>query len=244
MPDNLNNIVIKAALLVAGIVLGISAYRFVVPTASDAAPTMRIVEPATSPAERDERAVLMVVGDSLSAGFGLADVDQGWVALLQQRLEQNDYPVRVVNASISGDTTGGGLARLPRALETHQPDIVIIELGGNDGLRGLPLEVMRSNLQQMIEASRDAGATPILFGIMIPPNYGQRYTDEFVQQFADLSKRYDITLVPFFLQDVALNPALMQDDGIHPGAAAQPIMLEHVWPAIEPVVVETLASTP
>ena len=180
--------------------------------------------------------VLLVVGDSLSAGYGLASIDDSWVSLLQQRLQREGYGIRVVNASISGDTTRGGVARLPAALARHQPVAVVIELGGNDGLRGFPLEEMRDNLERMISASQDIGANVLLLGIMIPPNYGQRYTDAFEAQFVELSQRFDVPLVPFFLEDVALRPELMQSDGIHPNEAAQSLMLDRVWPKLETLV--------
>ncbi len=175
---------------------------------------------------------LLVVGDSLSAARGI-DRDEGWVNLLRQRLE-SEAPGRhtVVNASISGDTTAGGLERLPEALETHQPDIVLLELGGNDGLQGLPPQRMQDNLAQMIEKSQASGARVALLGILIPPNYGQTYTKAFADVFPALASRYDVPLVPFILEGVALNEDLMQSDRIHPNAQGQPLILDNIWPTV------------
>lgn len=174
---------------------------------------------------------ILLIGDSISAAFGL-ETEQGWVSLLQKRLEEQDYPHRVVNASVSGETTAGGLARLPGLLEQVQPELVIIELGGNDGLRGLPAANMQQNLSAMVEQSRASGADVILLGMRIPPNYGPRYNDAFEQVFVDLSQSLDVPLVPFLLEGVGTVPELMLDDGIHPGAAAQPLLLDNAWPVI------------
>lgn len=186
------------------------------------------------PAPAAQRVVL-VVGDSLSAAYGI-DQDAGWVALLQQRLEK-DYPdYRVVNASISGDTTRGGLGRIDAALRTHAPAVVIVELGGNDGLRGLPVKEMRANLAAIITKSLAAQARVLLVGMRIPPNYGPLYTRSFEQVFVDLAKQFQVARVPFLLEGVALKLDLVQDDGIHPRAAAQPRMLENVWPHLTPLL--------
>ncbi|MFK7915509.1 MAG: arylesterase, partial [Pseudomonadales bacterium] len=158
--------------------------------------------------------------------------EQGWVALLEDTLKPLGGEHRVINASISGDTTGGGAARLPAALEQHQPDLGIIELGGNDGLRGYPVPRLRDNLSTMIEASIDADAQVLLVGMQIPPNYGPRYTQAFAGTFTDLANEYDVALIPGFLEQVALAGGLMQADGIHPTAAAQPLLLQAAWPAI------------
>ncbi len=178
---------------------------------------------------------ILVVGDSLSAGFGL-DPSSGWVSLLQKRLEQRDYEYRVVNASISGDTTTGGLRRLPRALEIHQPDILIIELGGNDGLRGTPPALIREKLAKMIELGQASGTTVILAGMQMPPNYGGKYTNDFSSLYRALADEYNIPLIGFFMEGVALDPALMQDDGIHPNEAGQPVLLDNVWKVLEPLL--------
>lgn len=178
---------------------------------------------------------VLVVGDSISAAFGL-DTRQGWVALLQQRLSEEGFEHRVVNASISGDTSAGGLARLPALLAEHRPELVIIELGGNDGLRGQPPAQLHQNLAQMVERSRSAGAEVLLLGMQLPPNYGQRYTQAFAQVYADLAQDKSVALVPFFLEGVGGVPGMMQADGIHPQAAAQPQMLENVWPTLKPLL--------
>ena len=178
---------------------------------------------------------ILVLGDSISAGYGLA-ANEGWVSLLQTRLKAQGYGYRVVNASVTGETTTGGLARLPRALSLHQPVIVVIELGGNDGLRGLPLDTSRANLQKMIDLSRSAGAAVLLLGMKIPPNYGPRYASEFERLYADLARRNKLAFEPFFLDKIALADGMMQEDGIHPTAKAQPIMLETLWPRLRPLL--------
>ena len=174
---------------------------------------------------------ILVLGDSISAGYGI-NVEAGWVALLQQRLVAQGYGYTVINASVSGETTTGGLARLPRALRVHQPAIVIVELGGNDGLRGVPLEITRQNLQRMLELTAAAHARPVLLGMRIPPNYGERYAGGFVQIFSELSRLYSVPLVPFLLNKVALDLSLMQADGLHPNAHGQPLLLDNVWPVL------------
>lgn len=183
----------------------------------------------------DTRPVILVLGDSLSAAYGM-EISESWPQLLQARLVGNGYAYRVFNSSITGDTTQGGLARLPRLLKNHQPDIVILELGGNDGLRGLPIEVTRANLSSMIERSQAAGAEVILAEMRIPPNYGRSYTEKFNGVYAMLTTQYDISLLPFLLQDIALEEGLMQPDGIHPTAQAQPLILEQVWPVLHPLL--------
>lgn len=178
---------------------------------------------------------MLVLGDSLSAGFGL-DVEDSWVALLEARLNAQGYGYRVVNASISGDTTGNGLRRLPRALDIHQPEIVIIELGGNDGLRGLPVDVMRTNLEAMIVTALEEDALVVLAGILIPPNYGEEYAEEFAAVYPQLAEEYELPLIPFFLEGVALEADMMMADGIHPNKKAQPLLLENVWDVLEPAL--------
>lgn len=175
--------------------------------------------------------VILILGDSLSAGYGLAPTDT-WPALLQDRLERRSLPHRVVNASISGDTTSGGLSRLPDLLRRHRPDILILALGGNDGLRGLPLEAMRRNLREMIRRARAGGVNNIvLLGMRMPPNYGP-YADDFHRLYGEIARQDDVLLVDFFLDGVALEPALLQPDGIHPNARAQQRLLDNVWPAL------------
>jgi acyl-CoA thioesterase-1 len=178
---------------------------------------------------------ILVFGDSLSAALGLR-AEQGWAELLARRLQTQGYGYAVVNASVSGETSSGGLQRLPRALELHRPAIVILELGANDGLRGLPLEAMRDNLAQMIRLSQTAGARVVLAGIRIPPNYGPRYGDQFAAVYPALAEQFRLPLVPFLLQDVALNPDLMQADGLHPNAAGEPVVLDNVWPHLKPLL--------
>jgi acyl-CoA thioesterase-1 len=180
-------------------------------------------------------AKILVLGDSLSAGYGIA-LEEGWVSLLQERIKKHQFAYEVVNASVSGETSGGGLARLPALLAEHQPMIVILELGGNDGLRGHPINVMRQNLEKIIAASQAANAQVLLLGMHIPPNYGARYARTFHQAYIDLAKKYQLSFVPFFLDQVANNAALMQSDGIHPTAEAQGTMLDHVWPTLEPLL--------
>ncbi|MBS7691374.1 arylesterase [Pseudomonas lalucatii] len=178
---------------------------------------------------------VLVVGDSISAAFGL-DTRQGWVALLEQRLSQQGYGHRVVNASISGDTSAGGAARLPGLLAEHRPRLVIIELGGNDGLRGQPPGQLQQNLATMVRQSRDAGAKVLLLGMRLPPNYGQRYTTAFAASFSAVAEAHEVPLVPFFLEGVGGVPGMMQSDGIHPTAAAQPVLLENLWPQLQPLL--------
>lgn len=178
---------------------------------------------------------VLVFGDSLSAGYGI-NVKDGWVALLGKRLAAEGYGYQVVNASVTGETTGGGRTRLPRALELHRPAVVVLELGSNDGLRGLPLEQMRANLDVMITLSSDHGARVLLVGMQIPPNYGPTYTTGFHGAFQELAERHKVALVPFFMEGVALRGELIQDDGLHPNAAGQPLLLDNVWPFLTPLL--------
>ena len=176
-----------------------------------------------------------MLGDSLSAAYGIR-LEQGWVALLQGRLKAQGYGHKVVNASASGETTGGALARLPRALERQRPAIVILELGGNDGLRGLPIAGVRGNFESLIRLSREAGAKVLLVGMRIPPNYGPAYTGAFHQLYGDLAREYRLPLVPFFLDGIALDDSMMLEDGLHPNAAAQPKLLDQVWSQLKPLL--------
>ena len=182
--------------------------------------------------ETGRHSTVLVLGDSISAAYGIQR-EQGWVQLLQERLANIDPGYRVVNASISGDTTGGGLARLPAALETHDPALVIIELGGNDGLRGYPVPSIRKNLEQLVELAADDGREVLLVGMQIPPNYGYRYTRDFQSLFEEVASDQGIAVVPSFLEEVGVQPGLMQDDGIHPNASAQPMLLDALWPFVE-----------
>lgn len=193
---------------------------------------MLLVAPAPARAEAPR---ILVLGDSISAAYGM-ELEQGWVHLLQQRLQLEGYPHRVVNASISGETTAGGLARLPELLQTHAPDVVILELGGNDGLRGLGLQQTRDNLERMIELARQQAARVLLLGMRLPPNYGAVYTDAFERIYAQLAGEQYVASVPFFMDGVALEPGMMQPDRIHPTSRAQPQLLDNVWPVLEPVL--------
>jgi acyl-CoA thioesterase I len=197
-----------------------------------------IVASVASPAEtaKGETPVILVFGDSLSAGYGLAHVELGWVELLKTRLKDAGYGYQVVNASVSGETTAGGLARLPRALELHHPAIVIIELGGNDGLRALPIPQLRANLGQMVDLAAAAGAKILLLGMRMPPNYGPEYTQQFSDSFSELARTKKVSWVPFLLNDIALSQNLLQEDTIHPNAEGQPKLLENVWPALKPML--------
>jgi acyl-CoA thioesterase-1 len=178
---------------------------------------------------------ILVLGDSLSAALGIRP-EQGWVALLAQRLQAQGYGYQIVNASVSGETTSGGLERLPRALQLHQPGTVILELGANDGLRGLPVNETRENLAHMVRLSQAAGARVLLVGMRIPPNYGPRYTEQFARMFPELANQYHLPLVPFLLEKVALDPTRMQQDGMHPNARGEPPVLDTLWPYLKPLL--------
>ncbi|EPC01211.1 hypothetical protein L861_11595 [Litchfieldella anticariensis FP35 = DSM 16096] len=182
-----------------------------------------------APVHADTRPTLLVMGDSLSAAYGI-EQEQSWVHLLAERLGDD---IRVINASISGETTSGGLSRLPELLRQHEPELVLLELGGNDGLRGLSPRQMHANLAKMIEASHEADAGVLLLGIDIPPNYGPAYREAFRNTYTELAETYNVPLVPFILENIALDESLMQGDGIHPTASAQPIILDNVWPKLE-----------
>jgi len=180
-------------------------------------------------------AVLLILGDSLSAGYGM-DREDSWVHLLENRLREQAHHYKILNSSISGDTTQGGLARLPRLLDRYQPVIVIIELGANDGLRGLNPEVTRANMTSMIKQSQAAGATVLLAGIKLPPNYGAEYLHRFESMYIDLAVEFDTLLVPFFMDGVVFQPGMLQDDGIHPNEQGQPVLLDNVWQVLEPAL--------
>lgn len=175
------------------------------------------------------------MGDSLSAAYGIP-LSEGWVALLQRRLQDAGYPYTVVNASVSGETTSGGLRRLPSLLDRHQPQMVLIELGANDGLRGQPLEALRQNLMTMVASVQASGAQTVLFEMRIPPNYGMDYASGFQASFNSVGVETDTPVVPFFLMPIALDPASFQDDGIHPTAAVQETLLDAVWPTLAPLL--------
>jgi len=214
--------------LVASALTGLS-----IAAASQAAPTTTPTPP--QPQQQPGAPVVLVFGDSLSAGYGIR-VEQGWVNLLTQRISSQGYEFRVVNASVSGETSAGGLARLPRALTVQQPRIVLLELGANDGLRGLPLDQTRDNLDQMITLLQKRHIAVLLLGLRLPPNYGERYTSGFASMYQILAERHHIPLLPFLLENVALKPDLMQPDGLHPNEQGQPLLLDNVWPKLEPLL--------
>jgi acyl-CoA thioesterase I len=195
-----------------------------------------VLLPAIATAETSaDPPVILVLGDSLSASYGL-DRDSGWVSLLEERLRDLALPQRVVNASVSGDTTSGGLTRLDRLLEQNRPTLLVIELGANDGLRGLGFDVIRNNLVEMIRRGRTAGSQILLTGIRLPPNYGAAYTEGFQAVFREVAEAEGVPLVPDLLAGVAEDWSLMQADGLHPTAEAQPRILENVWPVLEPLL--------
>ncbi len=178
---------------------------------------------------------IVVLGDSISAGYGL-EAGKGWVTLLQQKFNQNEKNYTVFNESISGDTTAGGLARINNALLRHNPEIVLLELGANDGLRGLSPKLMKSNLAEIVKRSQQAGAKVLLLSMRIPPNYGKRYVDMFYKVYPQLAKELNIPYVPFILEEVALVKEMMQKDGLHPNAKAQPIIADKIWSYLQPIL--------
>ncbi len=205
--------------------------------------TVGLTSPGLLPQAHAASPTILVLGDSLSAGYGI-NVKEGWVALLTERLQQEKFPHRVINASISGETTAGGKARLPKLLAEHQPGIVILELGANDGLRGLPVAQMQRNLAEMIAASQARGAQVVLLGMQMPNNYGANYTRSFADAYAQLAKpttqkatqQSKVHWLPFFLDGVAQHPELMQADSLHPNEAAQPRLLRNVWAVLKPAL--------
>jgi len=184
---------------------------------------------------------VLVMGDSISAAYGIQR-EQGWVALFSERLTRQVPGAAVINASVSGETTGGGLARLPGMLATHDPDVVVIELGGNDALRGYPVRTIRDNLSRMIKLAYTGERDVVVVGMQIPPNYGPRYTEAFTRVFEQVADEHDALMVPFLLENVALEPGLMQRDGIHPTADAQPLLLETFWQRVAPLISGTVSG--
>ena len=185
-----------------------------------------------SPSVYSSPSTILVVGDSLSAAYGI-NINQGWVMLLAERLKQQHLPYQVVNISMSGDTTAQGLAKLPSALKQYTPTVVIIALGANDGLRGLPVSFIQQNLNQLVILSRQSQAKALLVGLLLPLNYGPLYRKQFEQVYKTVANHHHLYQVPFLLQDIALKPDLMQIDGLHPNATAQPLILENVWPFLK-----------
>lgn len=227
----------RRTLLILGgkcLALALCAVVFVAPAAGATA------RPSKS-LDNDTHGTILVLGDSLSAEYGLQR-GQGWVQLLANRLQKNGSNYTVVNASISGDTTSGGRARLPALLKQHRPSIVIIELGGNDGLRGLPVARMQDNLAAMVRASQSAGARVIVAGIRVPPNYGREYADRFSDAFAQVAKQHNTALVPFLLDGFSDSADFFQSDRIHPSAQAQARILQTVWPVLEPLIAPKTAA--
>lgn len=182
-----------------------------------------------------QSARMLVLGDSISSGYGMKP-EQGWVNQLKNKLSQSGYDYQVINASISGETSQGGLTRLPELLRQYQPNLVLIELGGNDGLRGLPLKLLQNNLSKMIDLSQESKAQPVLLGIQLPPNYGRRYTRAFAGIYPKLAQEHKIPVMPFILQGIGTDSSKMQPDGIHPTGAAQTELLENIWPVVQPLL--------
>jgi acyl-CoA thioesterase-1 len=189
-----------------------------------------LILPTTAPAR-----IILIVGDSLSAAYGIP-VEHGWVSLLQRRLDTGGYPYRIVNASISGDTTANARSRLSQALASHEPAVVLLELGGNDGLRGLSLTAMKSNLAAMIASSQEAGSQVLLIGMQLPPNYGPRYTERFQSIYHELAGERNLALLPSLVDGIGTKQNLMQQDGIHPNAVAQPLIVDRVWKELVPLL--------
>lgn len=192
-------------------------------------------------ADNAPKQTILVFGDSLSAAYGIPK-EQGWVNLVAQRVKDNQLPYEVANASVSGETTAGGLSRLPAALKQFKPSIVVIELGANDGLRGLPLDAMKNNLEKMIQASKQINAQVVLLGMFIPPNYGPKYTNGFKAVFLDLSEKYKTPFIPFFLDGISGHSDLVLEDGLHPNVNAQRKILENVWPTLKPLLSKNIKS--
>ncbi|MCE2944004.1 MAG: arylesterase [Xanthomonadaceae bacterium] len=242
--------VIAARWLAAALVLGGAALLAGCsgPTPSDGDPTeaSAAATPAAKagPVDRpDTRRVVLVMGDSLSAAYNLAP-EQGWVALLDARLRAEGRPWRMVNASISGETSAGGAARIAASLDEHRPGVLVVELGANDGLRGLPLEDTRRNLEAMVRAGRAAGARVLVVGVRLPPNYGPEYTERFFAQFGEIAAAEGAAHLPFLLEPIAMDDAAFQADRLHPTAEAQPRIADHVWPVLAPLLDETGAQAP
>jgi len=182
-------------------------------------------------AQSSDSPTVLIFGDSLSAGYGI-EVDQSWASLLQKRLEKEGYEHKVVNASISGETTEGGATRISLALEDFSPDLIILELGGNDGLRGFPTKRVKANLETIVKRAKSSGAAVVMLGIRIPVNYGARYSAEFETVFKQVSEEQDVQWIEFFMDGIALHDELLQDDRIHPNTEAQPMLLDNAWPII------------
>jgi len=197
--------------------------------------TNSVAQTRTADDQVTTSATVLILGDSISAAYGMS-LEEGWVALLARQLEQSAAPHAVINASISGETSAGAAARLPALLQQHRPSVVVIELGGNDGLRGYPIKRLRENLHSMATIAQQSGAAVLILGMEIPPNYGSRYTAQFRDSFADVAAQTNSALTPFMLAGIATEPELMQADGIHPKPQAQQQLLANVWPALAPLL--------
>jgi acyl-CoA thioesterase-1 len=221
---------LKFRMMALGAAIGAAAWIAIVPHAADAANTTTSAATSTS-----GKPVIVVLGDSISAEYGLPR-DTGWVALMRRRLADERIDYNVANASISGDTTSGGLARLPALMQRLKPSVVIVELGANDALRGVPLTTTEDNLRSIIEQSQKAHAKVVLVGMYVPPNYGPEYTQKFHGLYGDLSKQFHVALVPFLLAGIEDKPDMFQADQIHPTQQAQPVLLNNVWPTLKPLL--------
>lgn len=239
--------VLRALLLGMGLSAGLAACsgaddRSSAVTAAPSASSVAVATPSAADAPVDgaqpsEARTVLVMGDSLSAAYNLA-AEQGWVALLDARLREEAPGFRMVNASISGETTSGGASRIDSALAEHRPALVVIELGANDGLRGLPLEESRANLERMVRASKAAGAEVLVVGMRLPPNYGPDYTEGFFAMFGEIAEAEGVAHLPFLLEPIAFDEAAFQPDRLHPTAEAQPVLAEHVWTALGPMLAD------
>lgn len=220
------------SVIYAALLLMQASVTFAQETTSTQAPSLA---PSQAPSQAPTQPSILIFGDSLSAAYGIGE-DEGWVTLLAERLKQENSELKVINGSVSGETTTGGRSRLPSLLRRYTPAYVLIELGGNDGLRGLPLALMRENLTEMITLSKTSGATVLIAGMQIPPNYGPRYTEPFYAQYAELAEEFDLYLIPFLIDGIPQQPELMQADGIHPKAEAQSMILDNVWPVLQEAI--------
>ena len=220
------------SVIYAALLLMQASVAFAQETTSTQAPSLA---PSQAPSQAPTQPSILIFGDSLSAAYGIGE-DEGWVTLLAERLKQENSELKVINGSVSGETTTGGRSRLPSLLRRYTPAYVLIELGGNDGLRGLPLALMRENLTEMITLSKTSGATVLIAGMQIPPNYGPRYTEPFYAQYAELAEEFDLYLIPFLIDGIPQQPELMQADGIHPKAEAQSMILDNVWPVLQEAI--------
>ncbi len=235
MPFQILNFKSRIFIVLALALISSACRQATKPTEQAASGRITTPAPATISTSADDLPTIVAFGDSLTAGYGLSD-EQSYTTLLQRKLDENGYRYRVINAGVSGDTSAGGARRIDWALESGNVKILILELGGNDGLRGLPVADMKNNLEQVIRRAQSAGVTVVLAGMEAPPNFGADYTREFRQAFSDLAKEYKTPFIPFVLLGVGGDPRLNQPDGIHPNAAGEKVMTENVWRALEPLL--------